>query len=375
MDRTVISRPGTETTFARGKGSMRILVTGSQGYLGTVVADVIEAAGHEVTGLDTGVYAARVLGGSPHDPPTLCADLREITATDLAGFDAVVHLAAQPDGGGNGTVQRSIGNANHRASVRLARLARAAGVGRFLFASTCEVYEPGVTEPATESSPLCPSTPWAESKLRAEEDIAALADCGFTTVSLRLATAFGFSPRLRTDLPVNTMVATAALDGRVVLADGADPRLPAIHVRDVADAVLRCLEAPAATVHAASFNVGGRARAVTASELARMVVEAVPGTSVEFSHHSPGTSGPRPVDCGEIRRAVGFRARRGLADGIVELLDAFASAEVGPDVDTEDFLAAFSRTHRPGTPVTTSPLGAVGAVGLPEVDHMTRVTS
>ncbi|USX45177.1 NAD-dependent epimerase/dehydratase family protein [Dietzia kunjamensis] len=352
---------------------MRVLVTGNQGYLGTVVADEISAAGHEVTGLDTGVFAECVLGSTPpHDPPTLCADLREVTATDLAGFDAVVHLAALPDGGGTGTVQRSVGDANHRASVRLARLARAAGVRRFLFASTCEVYEPGDWDSATEADPLRPTTPWAASKLRTEEDIAALADSGFTPVSLRLATAFGYSPRLRSDLPVNTMVTTAALDGRVVLTGDADSHGPVIHVRDAAGAVVRCLEAPAETVHAASFNVGSREGTVTESELARMVADAVPGTSVQLVRRSSGRVGPRQLDCGGIRQAVGFEARRGLADGIAELVEAFASAGVDPDVDTEDFLAVFSRAHRPGPSAAADPLGAVDHTGF---DRMARVAS
>lgn len=365
MGRTVISRPGTETTFTRGKGSMRVLVTGNQGYLGTVVADEVSAAGHEVTGIDTGVFAERVLGRSPHDPPTLCADMREVTATDLAGFDAVVHLAAAPDGGGTGALQRSVGEENHRVSVRLAREARAAGVGRFLFTSTCAVYEPGDGEPATESSPPHPTTPWAASKLRVEEDITALADSGFTPVSLRLATAFGFSPRLRSDLPVNHMVATAALDGRVVLAGAADTCGPSIHVRDVADAVRRCLEAPRETVHGASFNVGSHEDTVTEAALARMVVEAVPGTSIGLVRHSGSASEPRRVDSGEIRRAVGFEARHGLADGIAELLHAYTSAGAG--VSADEFLATFSRTQHQGTPAATSGFGTA--------HHIERVAS
>lgn len=358
MDRTVISRPGTETTFARGKGSMRVLVTGNQGYLGTVVADEVSAAGHEVTGIDTGVFAERVLGRSPHDPPTLCADMREVTATDLAGFDAVVHLAAAPDGGGLGTLQRSVGESDHLVSVRLAREARAAGVSRFLFASTCAVYAPGDGDPATESSPLHPTTPWAASKLRVEEDIAALADSGFSPASLRLATAFGVSPRLRSDLPVNRMVATAAFDGRVVPTGATATLGPSIHVRDVADAFVRCLEAPAETVRAASFNVGGHPDSVTKTELARMVAEAVPGTSIGVAHHSGSAREPRRVDSGEILRAVGFEARRGLAEGIAELLRAYTAAgmdagvhaQAAAGVTTDEFLATFSRTHQQGTP-------------------------
>ncbi|MGH3470288.1 MAG: NAD-dependent epimerase/dehydratase family protein, partial [Thermocrispum sp.] len=201
---------------------MRVLLTGHQGYLGTVMAPVLTAAGHEVTGLDSGLFAGCVLGPQPNDPPGIAADLRDVELADLAGIDAVVHLAAlsnDPLGALDPELTHDI---NHRASVRLARLARDAGVRRFLYASTCSVYgASGGDDVLDEDAPLRPVTPYAESKVRVEDDLAVLADDFFTPVFLRNATAFGFSPRLRCDIVLNNLVGHALLANEVrVLSDG-----------------------------------------------------------------------------------------------------------------------------------------------------------
>ncbi|MDV6298575.1 NAD-dependent epimerase/dehydratase family protein [Dietzia maris] len=338
MHNTGSSKPSTEMTSAGGRGSIRVLITGNQGYLGTVVANEISAAGHEVTGLDTGVFADRVLGASPLDPPTLNTDLCDVSVTDLTGFDAVIHLATLPDTGRDATTRHAIGEANYLASARLARAARAAGVSRFLFASTCTAYGAGRGRPTGEDCPLYPTTPWAASKLRVEHELVALADDAFTPVSLRLANVYGFSPRLRTDLPVNRMVAEAVCGGRIA-SRATDSRRPMIHVKDVADALLRCLTAPTEKLHAGAFNVGSENNFLSAAEIARIVTEAVPGTVLALAPPSGRRRGTGRVDFGRFRQAVGFEARHGVSYGVAELVRAYSTA--GMDID--DLYSRFSR--------------------------------
>lgn len=201
---------------------MRVLLTGHQGYLGTVMAPVLTAAGHEVVGLDAGLFADCVLGPSPADPSGHRVDLRDVTAEHVAGVDAVIHLAALSNDPLGSLAPELTYDINHHASVRLARLARDAGVRRFLYASTCSVYgASGGDDLVAEDAPLRPVTPYAESKVRVEDDLHALADGDFTPVFMRNATAFGYSPRLRADIVLNNLVGHALLSGEVlVLSDG-----------------------------------------------------------------------------------------------------------------------------------------------------------
>jgi nucleoside-diphosphate-sugar epimerase len=168
---------------------MRVLVTGHQGYLGTVMVPILQAAGHDVTGLDAGFFADCVLGAPPADPPGIQVDLRDVTVKDLDGFDAVIHLAALSNDPLGALAPQITYDINHHASVRLARLAKAAGVRRFLYASTCSVYGSAGDDLVNESAPLRPLTPYAESKVRVEGDVAAIADDSFSPVFLRNATA------------------------------------------------------------------------------------------------------------------------------------------------------------------------------------------
>src|SRR6478752_307348 len=289
---------------------MRVLVTGHQGYLGTVMAPILQAAGHDVTGLDSGLFADCVLGPAPADPPGMQVDLRDVTRAQLTGFDAVIHLAALSNDPLGALAPQITYDINHHASVRLARLAKEAGVRRFLYASTCSVYGAAGEDLVTEDAPLRPITPYAESKVRVEDDVAALADTGFTPVFLRNATAFGFSPRLRADIVLNNLVGYAVLTGEVrVLSDGT-PWRPLVHAQDIASAFAATLAAPREAVHARAFNVGWEQNNLTVAEIAAHVVEAVPGSEVVITGETGADPRSYKVDFSRIRAALpGFHAR------------------------------------------------------------------
>ncbi len=303
---------------------MRVLLTGHQGYLGTVMGPVLAAAGHEVTGLDSGLFADRVLGPPPHDPPGYAVDVRDVTPDMLAGPDAVIHLAALSNDPLGALAPELTYAINHHAAVRLARLARDAGVRRFLYASTCSVYGASGEDLVDEDAPLRPVTPYAVSKVRVEDDLVALADGDFSPVFLRNATAFGFSPRLRADIVLNNLVGHAVLTGEVrVLSDGT-PWRPLAHALDIAEAFLLALAAPRETVHAAAFNVGAEQNNLTVAEIAAEVVEAVPGSRLVITGQTGADPRSYRVDFSRIRRALpGFAPRWTVKAGAVELYDAY----------------------------------------------------
>lgn len=316
---------------------MRVLVTGHQGYLGTVMVPILTAAGHDVTGLDSGLFADCVLGPAPVDPPTLAVDLRDVTALQLAGFDAVIHLAALSNDPLGALAPEITYDINHHASTRLARLAKEAGVRRFLYASTCSVYGAAGDELVTESAPLRPLTPYAESKVRVEDDLVALADDDFSPVFLRNATAFGFSPRLRADIVLNNLTCHAVLSGEVrVLSDGT-PWRPLVHARDIAAAFLTALEAPVAKVHCAAYNVGTEANNLTVAEIANAVVDAVPGSRLVITGETGADPRSYRVDFSAIRTALGYQAGWSVADGARELHEHYTAAGLTQAGFTETF--------------------------------------
>jgi nucleoside-diphosphate-sugar epimerase len=263
---------------------MRVLVTGHHGFIGSVLGPVLSQAGHQVVGLDTFYFRGCDFGDTPDWSPKLDLDLRDVTPDALAGFDAVVHLAAlsnDPLGDIDPEWTYSI---NRDGAINLAQAAKAAGVQRFLFACSCSMY--GAVEGdelVNEESPLRPLTPYAESKVRAEEVICGLADADFVPVSMRNATAYGVSPRLRLDVVLNNFVAWAHTTGAIRLqSDGMSWR-PLVHIRDIAKVALALLEAPAGDVRAEAFNVGTSEQNYQMRDLADIVHGRLPDCQVTYA--------------------------------------------------------------------------------------------
>lgn len=301
---------------------MKVLVTGHQGYLGTVMSEVLSDEGHEVVGLDSGLFAGCVLGPSPTDPPSFRVDLRDITAEHLTGFEAVIHLAALSNDPLGFLAPDLTYDINHHASVQLAHIAKEAGVSRYLYASTCSVYGSAGDGLVNENAPLKPLTPYAESKVRVEDDVAAIADGGFAPVFLRNATAFGFSPRLRADIVLNNLVCNAVLTGEVrVLSDGT-PWRPLVHARDIAAAFLECLTAPVGVIHCAAFNVGTEENNQTVAQIAEAAVAAVPNSTLAITGETGADPRSYRVDFSAIRKALpAYRAKWSIEAGAKELYE------------------------------------------------------
>lgn len=304
--------------------TMRVLITGHHGYIGAVMGEVFSAAGHDVTGLDTDLYDGCLLGPPPPALPSIRKDVRDVTADDLRGFDAVVHLAALSNDPLGFLNEQCTYDINYGGSLTLARAAKAAGVSRFLFASSCSLYGAAGDAVLTEEAAFNPITAYGKTKVMVETELAALADDAFTPTSLRNATAYGFSPCLRADIVVNNFVGVAFTTGELVMQSDGTPWRPLVHVRDISRAFLAVLHAPRALVHNEAFNVGDTAENYQIRDVADIVRDVVPGASIRYLEGA----GPDPrcyrVDCSKLADKLSFKTEWTVRRGAEELYEQFS---------------------------------------------------
>ncbi|MGC9943172.1 MAG: SDR family oxidoreductase [Verrucomicrobiota bacterium] len=306
------------------KNKQRILVTGHNGYIGSVMSPHLVSSGFEVSGLDTGYFSECTLVPDAGQIPAVKKDLRDLSPGDLRGFDAVVHLGAlsnDPIGNLNDSWTEEI---NYLASVKLAELAKAAGVGRFLFSSSCIMYGSADTLIVNEESPLDPKTEYARSKVKAERAISALADKDFSPVFIRNGTVYGVSPRMRFDTVLNDLVGSAATTGKVVVHSDGKPWRPVMHVQDVARYFQAILEAPREKIHNQAFNAGANELNHQIIELAEIAVKTVPGCKLEMFPKPGADQRTYKADFGKFARTFpDFRFKWNAVSGAAELYEAF----------------------------------------------------
>lgn len=314
---------------------MKLLITGTEGYIGSRLAPLLAARGHDIVGLDTGFYRDGWLYSDPnhtfYSARTLVKDLRRVQPKDLEGFDAVVHLAElsnDPLGANNPEVTYRI---NHEGSVNLARLAKQAGVRRFVYASSCSVYGLGSGEFLDETSPVNPQTAYAKCKVLVERDLKPMAGPDFCVTFLRNATAYGASPRMRFDIVINDLCALAWTTHRIAMTSDGSPWRPVVHVEDICTAIRCALDAPAEAINGEVFNVGQNSENYRIREIAQIIADVFPGCEVTIGSSS-GDNRSYRVSFDKIARLLpGFSCAWNARRGAEELRRKFEQIEFSSD--------------------------------------------
>ena len=303
---------------------MRVLLTGHRGYIGTVLGPMLLEHGHEVVGLDTDFYERCTFTDMVSDINGMRKDIRDIQKDDVEGFDAIIHLAGlsnDPLGDYRPELTQEI---NEKASVRLAKLAKDAGVKRFLFASSCSNYGAAGADFLTENASFNPVTPYGISKVRVEMALSRMADNDFSPTYLRASTVYGLSPRLRFDLVVNNLTAWAYTTGRVYLKSDGTPWRPNVHIEDISRAYIAVLHAPRELVHNEAFNVGITTENYQMQEIAEIVKEVIPGCKIEYAPDAGPDKRCYRVDCNKIACALhDFKPQWTVRRGIEQLYEQY----------------------------------------------------
>lgn len=315
---------------------MRVLLTGHHGYVGSVMTPMLIAAGHEVVGLDTFLYEGSTFGDEDKTPglSEIRKDVRDIDAKDLEGIEAVIHLAALSNDPLSDINPELTYEINHKASVQLAKLAKANGIQRYIFASSCSNYGAAGSDFMVETSEVNPITAYGKSKVYVEQDVSQLADDDFSPTFMRSATAYGLSSRLRFDIVVNNLTAWAFTTGKVLLKSDGTPWRPLVHVEDMSRAFIAVLQAPRELIHNETFNVGQTKENYRIRELAEIVAQVVPNSRVDFAPGASSDQRDYRVNCDKIANTLTeFKPQWDVPKGAQQLYEAFKRIEI----DVNDF--------------------------------------
>ena len=319
---------------------MKVFVTGHKGYIGAHLVELLKAAGHQVTGCDVGLFDGTEWDPVPRPDRELVKDVRKLSVKDLEGHDCVMHLAAisnDPMGELDAALTYSV---NRDASIQIAKLAKQAGVRRYLFSGSCSVYGAGQKMDLEEGDPLAPLTAYAKSKIETEEVVSKLADGGFSPAYLRNATAYGYSPMLRIDLVVNNLLASALSYGEIRIQSDGTPWRPLIHCRDIARAFVAFAEAPVETIHNKAINIGGNSENFQVKDVADNVKRLIPNAKITYTGEVGADPRNYRVKFDLLNRTLpSFKLAYNLASGMEELHKAMVDHGFGKkDFESDQFV-------------------------------------